>query len=142
MSIKNLLTDSNKPDQNLKVNSIDTSNLSVDLDFVSTVYGPPAVVNLTSNNTLLTVTNWPVSAPFTTVPITVNHPGINLNEQIIMLTTDSTDISSLPASSDWVANIYSVSSGSFIIHCNYIQNSGSSSNTVLKLYILIIPIPS
>lgn len=149
MSIRNILTNNNKPDQELQVNSINSNEMiSEQADFfkfnlfiefvIPIVYVPPVSVTITHQHAIIPITSWPTSAFLTTVPITINYAPIAINAQTIFVTLDASG-SGASVTSNWVPLIYSVSSGSFVVHCVYINNSGSSTNTIMKLNVLIIP---
>ena len=122
MSVKNLLTDNNKTDQNLKVNGIDTNTLNVSEFITVDNFVATDITSNTANITTLTSNTGNIT--------TVNSNAINANTGFFNATLDCHDLSTTTLAFDLI-NWNHSSSG---INYNTTQTAGLSAQNQIVAF--------
>jgi hypothetical protein len=158
MSIKNLLSSNNKPDQDVKVDTIEANSLNattidaenisssfsnnlefaVNRDLVTVNYASTTTANIASTNSIVTWINWPSHSNGVAVPVDIIYAGFTTSTPI-HITCDSNGSETVAGTANWFASIRDQVPNGVQVNAVYVSSVGMSTNTQLRMHIFIIP---
>lgn len=140
MSIKNLLTNNLKPDQDLQVNSVITNELDLGIEFSTQDYTTSGqTATITARNAIVQFTGFPTGKTVNMVEtFTINQSELGLTDSIVQVTVD-TNGTGTPATgqNSWYSIVNQVSVGSVSINIIYTNSANASNNPTVRFYISI-----